>query len=230
MHIYNTSKTKVICLYMIFCEICILYMDYWRLTHWGRVTHICFNYITIIGSDYGLSPGRHPAIIWTNAGILLIGPIGTNFNEILIIMYIFSFKKMHLKMSGNGCHFVSALMCWYVPLHNVELYWNCILKYNIVKNDLQCVWTINLSYIDIIFWSTLWYGITLIFGKYSWSYLVPRALPESSRFFSWKIFLCLLRKNNIVNEISQWSDNKNVSFRNYGFWMYHNFLLPTLWK
>ena len=28
------------------------------LTHWGRVTHICVNKLTIIGSDNGLSPGR----------------------------------------------------------------------------------------------------------------------------------------------------------------------------
>ena len=54
----------------------------WMLTHWGRVTHICVSKLTIIGSDNGLSPGRRQAIIWTNAGILLIGPLGTNFSEI----------------------------------------------------------------------------------------------------------------------------------------------------
>ena len=42
------------------------------LTHWGRMTHICVDNLTIIGSDNGLSPGRRQAIIWTNAGILLI--------------------------------------------------------------------------------------------------------------------------------------------------------------
>ena len=42
------------------------------LTHWGRVMHICIGKLTIIGSDNGLSPGRRQAIIWTNAGILLI--------------------------------------------------------------------------------------------------------------------------------------------------------------
>ena len=71
-----------------------------KLTHWGRVTHICFGKLTIIGSDNGLSPGRRQAIIWTIAGILLIGPLGTNFSEILIGIQIFSFKKMHLKMSS----------------------------------------------------------------------------------------------------------------------------------
>ena len=69
------------------------------LTHWGRVTHLCVSNLTIIGSDNGLSPGRRQAIIWTNAEILLIGALGTNFNEILIEIHTFSFKKMHLKMS-----------------------------------------------------------------------------------------------------------------------------------
>ena len=70
------------------------------LTHWGRVTHICVGNLTIIGPNNGLSPGWRQAIIWTNAGILLIGPWGTNFSEILIGIQAFSFKKMHLKMSS----------------------------------------------------------------------------------------------------------------------------------
>ena len=71
------------------------------LTHWGRVTHICVSKLTIISSDNGLSPGRRQAIIWTNVGILLFGPPGTNFSEILIEIHTFSFKKMHLKMSSG---------------------------------------------------------------------------------------------------------------------------------
>ena len=55
--------------------------------------------LTIIGSDNGLLPGRRQAIIWTNAGILLIGPLGTNFSEILIKIHTFPFKKMHLQRS-----------------------------------------------------------------------------------------------------------------------------------
>ena len=70
------------------------------LTHWGRVTHICVSNLTIIGSDNGLAPARRQAIIWTNAGILLIGPCGTNFSEILIGIQTFSFKKIRLKMSS----------------------------------------------------------------------------------------------------------------------------------
>ena len=71
-----------------------------ELTHWGRVTHICVGKQTIIGSDNGLSPGRRQAIIWTNAGILLIGPLGTNFSEISINILTFSFTKMRLKVSS----------------------------------------------------------------------------------------------------------------------------------
>ena len=70
------------------------------LTHWGRVTHICVRKLIIIGSDNGLSAGRRQAIIWTSAVILLIGSLGTNFNEILIRIQTFSFKKMQLKMSS----------------------------------------------------------------------------------------------------------------------------------
>ena len=67
------------------------------LTHWGRVTHICVGNLTIIGSENGLSPGRRQAIIQTNAGRLLIVPLGTNVSDIFI--GIQTFKKMHLKMS-----------------------------------------------------------------------------------------------------------------------------------
>ena len=70
-----------------------------ELTHWGQVTHICVSEIIIIGADNGLLPGWRQAIIWTNAGILLIGPLGINFSEILIEINTISFNKMHLKMS-----------------------------------------------------------------------------------------------------------------------------------
>ena len=66
------------------------------LTHWGWVTHICVSDPTSIGSDNGLSPGRHQAIIWANAGIFLIGPLGRNFSEILIEIQTLSLKKISL--------------------------------------------------------------------------------------------------------------------------------------
>ena len=60
------------------------------LTHWGRVTYICVGKSTIIGSDKGFAFAfaRRQAISYTNAGILLIGPLGTNFSEIWIEIHI----------------------------------------------------------------------------------------------------------------------------------------------
>ena len=63
--------------------------------------HRCIGNLTINGSDNGLLPSRRQAIIWIDAGILLIGPIGTNFSEILIEIDTFSFKKMYLEMSSG---------------------------------------------------------------------------------------------------------------------------------
>ena len=70
------------------------------LTHWGRVTHICVSKLTTIGSDNGLSPDRHQAIIWTNAGILSIRPLGPKLSEILIEILTFSLKRLRLKVSS----------------------------------------------------------------------------------------------------------------------------------
>ena len=63
------------------------------LIHWGRGTHICVCKLTTVDSDNGLSPGRRQAIIWTNARILLIGPLVTNFSDSLIGIQTFSLKK-----------------------------------------------------------------------------------------------------------------------------------------
>ena len=68
------------------------------------MTHIFVSKETTIGSDNGLAPSRHQVIIWTNAGILLIRTLKTNFSEILSEIYIFSFKGIHLKMSSAKWH------------------------------------------------------------------------------------------------------------------------------
>ena len=92
---------------------------------------ICISQLNIIGPDNGSSPCWCQAIIWINAGILLIGPLGTNFSRILIEIHTFSFKKMHWKMSSakwrpfciglnvlknpmdNMLHFLSWFKSWY---------------------------------------------------------------------------------------------------------------------
>ena len=65
------------------------------LIHWDRVTHIRVNRLTNIGSDNGLSPDRRQAVIWTNAGILLIHTLGTNFSEILM-------RNSYISMQENA--------------------------------------------------------------------------------------------------------------------------------
>ena len=60
--------------------------------------HICISKLNIISSDNGFCTGQYQAIIWTNAGILLTWPLGTNFSEMLIKIHTFSFKKMQVKM------------------------------------------------------------------------------------------------------------------------------------
>ena len=64
----------------------------WRL--YALVNH------TSMDSDNGLSPGRRQAIISTNAGILLIGPLGTNLSVIVIEIIIFSLTNLHMKVSS----------------------------------------------------------------------------------------------------------------------------------
>ena len=77
----------------------------WVISLRGWVTHICVSRLTNIGSDNGLSPGRRQAIIWTIAGILLIGPLGTNFSEILSEFKHFLSRKCIWKWRlQNGVH------------------------------------------------------------------------------------------------------------------------------
>ena len=59
------------------------------LTQWGQVTRICVGKMTTVRSDNVLSPGPHQGIIWTNAGILLIKHLGTNFIAMLIEIQAF---------------------------------------------------------------------------------------------------------------------------------------------
>ena len=110
-------------------------------THWGRVTHLCVSKLTIIGSDNGLSPGRHQAIIWTNAGILLIGTLGKNFSEILIEIPTFPLNKILLKMASAKCcpirHGLNVLITRYSVPRETCL---CVLSWYILSNKRNCAW------------------------------------------------------------------------------------------
>ena len=122
-------------LYVLHLIVCAIQISYIidvtgpSLTHWGRVTHIHVSKLTIIGSDYGLSPGWSQAITWTNAGILLIQTLGTNFNEILNKIHTFSFTKMSSGKWRPFCLGLNVLMLLqfvclintYVPTPNGHL-------------------------------------------------------------------------------------------------------------
>ena len=100
-----------------------------RRKNWGQVTNICVSKLTNIVSDNGLSPGRRQAIIWTNAGILLIGPLGTIFYEILIKISTFPFTKTRLKVSSAK-------------------WWPFCLGLNVLNNAFKATTTTNLKTIS----------------------------------------------------------------------------------
>ena len=88
-----------------------------------------------IGSDDGLSPIRCQAIIYTNAGLLSIEPLGTNFSEILIKTQTFHSQKCIWKYRlQNGSHFVQGEMSWY---HNTALTFERLLGSSEVETLVQ---------------------------------------------------------------------------------------------
>ena len=153
------------------------------LTHWGRLMHICIGKLTIIGSDNGLSPGKCQTIIWNNAGISLIGHLGTDFSEILIEIYTFPFKKMYLKMLSRkwrpSCLGLNALTlrCFYASRSSLfQIMANCLFGTKPLSKEIfrhHCV-NVRVYYSTEILWKSfnkihfmLFYG-----GKsQSWSTL-----------------------------------------------------------
>ena len=75
---------------------------WWSLGHRHNLNSLrsSDSYLRQWSNHHGLSPGRRQAIIWDNAEILLIGPLGINFSEILIEIQTFSQQKKHLKMAS----------------------------------------------------------------------------------------------------------------------------------
>ena len=119
-------------------------------THWGWVMHVCISKLTIIGSDNGLLPCWRQAIIWTNAGIMLIGPLGTNFSEMLIEIHKFSFKKMHLEMlSGKWCPFCLGLDVL-MPSQSSEIIQNANMFWGFLNSifHIYISWDYGLNFND----------------------------------------------------------------------------------
>ena len=129
------------------------------------MTHICVSKLTIIGLDNGLSPGRRQAIIWTNAGILLIGPSGTNFSEFLIEIITFSLKKICLKVSSAkrqpSCLGLNVLRKGSQASVCKQLCHDVCLEKCYMKVSLELVWHNSMVKLTVIcvhswFWSWIY--------------------------------------------------------------------------
>ena len=144
------------------------------LTHWGRVTHTYVSKRTIIGSDNGLSPDRRQAIIWTNAGMLLIGPSATTlFSENLIQIDTFSFTKMHLKMLSGK-------------------WWPCCLGLNVLTHlpPVPHIWT-ELGHHRFRWWLVPC-SVSSHYLKF-WLVINPEEQASKTK---------LLKLNNLIEEIA----------------------------
>ena len=114
--------------------------------------HICVSNLTIIGSDNGLSPGRRLSIIWTNAEILLIGPFGTHFSEILIEICIIIQENVVRTLSAI---MVSAAMRLNEPRK--------LLIWNMSGNVWLSMHTLSIFHASIVdFFQSLFFGVMFI--------------------------------------------------------------------
>ena len=133
------------------------------------MTHICVGKLSIIGSDNGLSPGQRQAIIWTNAGILLIGPLEINFSENSIEILTFSFMKMRLKVASAKwrpfCLGLNVLMMWQL--------WECHLLPNSVPCYISCRhWFPTWNILNTAVWDQVKWDISIFEGCWKITELV----------------------------------------------------------
>ena len=112
----------------------------WAHITWDQVMHICVNNLTITHSDNGLSPGRRQAIIWTNAGILLIWPVGKNFSEILIEIHTFSFKK-----TSNNVWKLAAIFFRPQCVNELLSLWSKLTVYALIIRNVSAKFQNNLG-------------------------------------------------------------------------------------
>ena len=136
----------------------------------------------------GLSPNRRQAIIWTNAGILLIEPLGTNFNEILIEIHTFSFKKMHLKMSsGKWRPFCLGLnvLSFFFPKPTVFFSWKPwkVIQWYTCQQFTVEAFCVNSSPLHIFHKWQKWRNVRENIEVYCW---LNEKDPYIIRYFTWK--------------------------------------------
>ena len=90
-------------------------------------------------SNKSLWPYRRQAIIWSNAGILLIEPLGKNFDEMMIEIHTSQFNKFEGKcrLQNNG-HVVSTSMCKLINGVNIFHWPSSFSKFIITMPIITC--------------------------------------------------------------------------------------------
>ena len=143
------------------------------------MTHICVGNLNIIGPDNGLSLGRRQAIIWTNAGILLFGPLRTNANEIFEI-YTFSSKiwECRLENSGNFCLGLNVLR----TVHDMSL-WAMIRLSHFYFNSVCCI----AIYLTGLLWGPSVLGTFPIFHKLNITFITVMLIGMDGSTMLWKL-------------------------------------------
>ena len=132
------------------------------LTHWGRVTHICVGKLIILGSDYGLSPGRTAPSHYLNQWWDIVNWTLGNKLQRNINRNSHIFEKMQLKMSSGkwrpsclGLNVLSVSCVQYIwmgwdhrPWHWPNLPFRLTINYTCHKyiRVIRIIWPI----IDII--------------------------------------------------------------------------------
>ena len=132
-----------------------------KLTHLGRVAHIGVGNFTIIGSDNGLWSDQRLAKPSSNAGMILIGHIGTKFSEFSHRNSNILIKKMRLTVSSAKWRSVCLDL---IVLILTDLTRDIPVSYFVVKSmrfvvsmgDLmyhRITWLFNVSFLSKIwFW------------------------------------------------------------------------------
>ena len=113
---------------------------------------MCVSKLTSIGPDNGLAPMTRQAIIWTDAGILFIEPLGTHFSKISIEIHIFSFKKTpsHYHHCAN---FIWRHWTYEMPvrynLSSVRVTSSIFSQLSIIQYVGLCVFSLPISFVMI---------------------------------------------------------------------------------
>ena len=186
------------------------------------MAHTCVGNLVIIGSDNGLLPGRRQAIIWTNAGILLTGPLGTNFSEILSEIHTVSIKKIRLKTSSAKWR--PFCLCLNVLNSSKGLSRSHISHLYSVSGDYTSVsfFVVYDSYLVSLSWFNYLYDMsqkTLKLINFWQTHLKKVLLSELFSFLKWKKYnkktrtiSTIISANHITIDIffiTMWTDASN---------------------